>query len=876
MDMKRDWETGFRQWDMHNARARNESLVATGMKRSRKKSTRHSKLVCEQNVGRLRMLTIKEGEKEAIMPVSRDFEIRKLIAACLLTVFVWSQVFGGPALQKAQNSAPPKPAKQTGAAAPGQDPGWPRQIEKNGTTLVYYQPQIDEWKDYKELLCRVAFSLKPKDGKEVLGVASLQAGTMVDSNSHTAYIRDIQVQSVRFPSLDPQTAAQMEQTFREMVPSGGEPISVDRLMADLEQKKTEGKPVAVNTDPPHIFYSTKPAILLVVDGKPVLAPVEKTKLQFVVNTNWNIIFDKSKKTYYLAHQKGWLTAKDLKGPWTPTQELPKDMDKLPADEMWAEVKKLVPAPPPSGAVPQVFFSDKPAELILTQGAPVYAKIPGTRLLYISNTENDVFLDDANKQFYVLLSGRWFSSKSPDGPWTYAGNDLPGDFAKIPPNSKKAEVLASVPGTVQAADAVMLAQIPTTAVINKAEAEKKVKVAYDGDPQFKPIENTSMQYATNTQDKVVKVGDLYYLCYEGVWFMSKNPNGPWKTADSVPKEIYTIPPSSPVYNVTYVTQGNATDDTVESSTAAGYFGMFVIGMTAGLAIGYGTGYYYPPYVYYGGGYPIYRGWPATYGVGAVYSPYRGAYGYGRAAYGPYGAAGSSAWYNPSTGRYGRTTTRQSYYGGGRTASTAYNPWTGGRGASVQGHNPYGQWGRSAAARGDQWVQSGHVSTARGTTAAYRSSEGAGVASTRANGTVARTNNGVYAGNDGNVYRRNSSGNWSQYDNGNWDQVKATDQQKQNAQNARNQAQQNVQSRQQSAQQNLQAREGSQLPQGDRSQAAQNVQNARSSGSSRQVSQDTMNSLNSAAQSRQSGQARTQSFQRSGGGGGRAARGGGRRR
>src|SRR5262249_39006434 len=161
----------------------------------------------------------------------------------------------------------------------------------------------------------------------------------------------------------------------------------------------------------------------------------------------------------------------------------------------------------------------------------------------------------------------------------------------------------------------------------------------------------MQYAVNTPEKVIQVGDSYYLCYQGVWFMSKDPNGPWKVADSVPKEIYSIPPSSPVYNVTYVTQGNSTADTVECSSTGGYMGMFVIGMTAGWAIGYGTGYYYPPY-YYGG---VYYGYPATYGVGAAYSTARGSYGVGRAAYGPYGGVGGSAWYNPNTGRYGRTAT-----------------------------------------------------------------------------------------------------------------------------------------------------------------------------------------------------------------------------
>src|SRR5262249_41638293 len=155
---------------------------------------------------------------------------------------------------------------------------------------------------------------------------------------------------------------------------------------------------------------------------------------------------------------------------------------------------------------------------------------------------------------------------------------------------------SVPGTIEASDAVMLAQIPTTAIVNKAEVEAKVKVSYDGSPQFKPIEHTTMQYASNTQDKVIKVGDLYYLCFQAVWFMSTSPTGPWKVADAVPQEIYTIPSSSPVYNVTYVTQTNATATTVESSSTGGYFGMFVLGMVAGACIAYGTGYYHPPYIY----------------------------------------------------------------------------------------------------------------------------------------------------------------------------------------------------------------------------------------------------------------------------------------
>jgi hypothetical protein len=63
--------------------------------------------------------------------------------------------------------------------APHQDYGWPRQISKNGATLIYYQPQLDGWKDYKQLNARLAFSLTPQGGKNVLGVASVTAATTV-------------------------------------------------------------------------------------------------------------------------------------------------------------------------------------------------------------------------------------------------------------------------------------------------------------------------------------------------------------------------------------------------------------------------------------------------------------------------------------------------------------------------------------------------------------------------------------------------------------------------------------------------------------------------------------------------------------------------
>ena len=97
------------------------------------------------------------------------------------------------------------------------------------------------------------------------------------------------------------------------------------------------------------------------------------------------------------------------------------------------------------------------------------------------------------------------------------------------------MLASVPGTPQAAEAVVLAQIPTTARVNVKQLQAP-EVGYQGAPKFQPISDTSLSYAVNTDKEIIQDGDLYYMCYRGIWFMSQNPNGPWTVTTSVPPDL----------------------------------------------------------------------------------------------------------------------------------------------------------------------------------------------------------------------------------------------------------------------------------------------------------------------------------------------------
>jgi hypothetical protein len=653
-------------------------------------------------------------------------------------------------------------------------PPWPKVLDRNGAHVILYQPQVKSWRGYRSLIADTAISVQQSDAKPVLGVISWHADTITDVNSRIVLIRNIEVISSRFPSLDATQEAAMQQRVHEVYPTMTFTISLDRMIASVEKANAGVQTIIANTQPPPIFVSTSPAILLLVEGKAVLAPVPGTTLQYVVNTNWDLFFDNS--DYFLLDGKTWLKSKDLAGPWVATAKLSADFAKIPIGQNWDTVVKVVPPPPAASVAPKVFYTGKPGELLLFSGAPAYAKIPGTALQYATNSESNVFVHTPDNQVYVLLSGRWFRAASLQGPWSFASNELPADFSHLPKRQSYSVVLASVPGTQEASDAVLLAQVPTTAIVNRAQAEAHVKVAFAGEPQFVPIESTTMFYAVNTPYKIIRVDNLYYLCFQGIWFVGATPNGPWKTADSVPAVIYTIPPSSPVYNVTYVVVSNPTPTTVEMSYSAGYMGMFVMGMAVGTTIVYGTGYYYPPYVYWGP-HPIYYPYPYTYGCAAVYNPYTGVYAVGRSVYGPYGSAGSAAWYNPATGMYGHAYTSQNAYGS-HTYASGYNPWTGTSWATSQGHNQYSSWGSTVVNNGGNWAEAQHYSNANGTTGSFQTSKGsAGAGFSGANGNsgfVAKdaNNNNVYAGADGNVYKKDSNGNWSKWDNGSWTPVDPT--------------------------------------------------------------------------------------------------------
>jgi hypothetical protein len=486
-----------------------------------------------------------------------------------------------------------------------EDAPWPRVRSTNGNTVTFHLPQVERWST-NWFVARAVVEVKPaRAKKELLGVIWFEAQAGVDRSQRLVMLNRLEITKASFPDA-PDNGSNALVIVRELFPTSARTVSLDYLITTLgfEQAAARQESQVLSHTPPDIIWVTNRAVLVLIDGEPALRPIPDAALERVINTPALLVREPAGGRFYLAGENQWFAADSLPGPWSLAQVPP------------APVAALLPAPtnpPPARAgepAPRIIVSTRPAELLMTDGLPDFRPVPGTALQYAANTDNQLFFHTTSREAYLLLSGRWFKAASLSGPWAYiAPGDLPDDFARIPLTSPQAVVLASVPDTPQAELALVANSVPTTATISRQNTT--LQLAYDGEPQFKPIAGTGLSYAINTLLPVIRTGESYYALDKGVWFVAASAAGPWQVATEVPEEIYTIPPDSPVYYATFVRVYDADTNSVDVGYTPGYTGAYEDNGT----MVYGTGYPYEGW--YGG---VYYGWGWTWGYGYLYSPW----------------------------------------------------------------------------------------------------------------------------------------------------------------------------------------------------------------------------------------------------------------
>jgi len=604
---------------------------------------------------------------------------------------------------------------------------WPREIAQGKYTITLYQPQLETLVE-NNLEGRMALSIKDDKAAMTFGALWFKVRLATDLETRIAVLEKMEIPAIKFPDL--QDSTNIEKLKKVIIDNLEEvqlQVSLDQIIASVDSVAMDHI-VAEKLDnsPPVIYFRTESTVLVSIDGEPKIKEIEKTKLSEVVNTPFFIV--KKKGTYYLQGGTNWYKSDSLQSnEWESTTFIPSDIRKYAKKKM----DEVDTSPSKDEDIPKIIVSIVPAELVITDDEPAYQPITGTSLLFITNTESDVIMDINSQKHYLLLNGRWYSSKSlQDGDWSFIEPEtLPKEFVDIPEDMTIASVRVSVPGTPEAQAALYENYLPQTAVVDRKTAT--VEVTFDGEPQFEAIEGTNISYALNSPQTVLKVNADYYVVDNGIWFISTAAKGPYIVSDTRPEEVDNIPSTSPVNNVKYVYIYDSTPEVVYVGYTPGYYGSYIYG---GVVV-YGTGYYYYPWygAYY---YPR----PVTYGFGVHYNPYTG-WGFS--------VGMSVGWMTVSVHR--------SYWG----AAGYHHGYR--HGYHNGYHNGYRRGYAAGYARGNNNgsnnIYKNRANGVRNTGGVNRS-QVQNRPSTRA--ATGKANN-LYADKNGNISQRDKNGNWSQKSN-----------------------------------------------------------------------------------------------------------------
>ncbi len=536
---------------------------------------------------------------------------------------------------------------------------WPALLQSGDMRAAIYPPQLLRWQN-NVLTQQVAVALELPDRETpVYGVAEIETAMRVDEGRREASSTRLQRMVAWFPA-DRTLESTFEAAFRRDLVDLVGTVTLDWLddAHDIMLAKNAGASARPSNTPPAIVVATEPSLLVPVDGRPAWRAVPGTDLERAVNCPMTLVRTRSQRLY-LRFLDGYLESSSLAGPWRIAAKAPQGMALAEKDAAEngedgifspsaAEGRESGEGKAPDGPLsikdlrgktPRVHVADGPTELVLIEGAPRYEAVPGTDLSFVSNTTANLFLRKADNMHYVLLSGRWFRSSSLQGPWSHVpASELPAEFAAIPDASPKENVKASVPGTVQSAEARVFNAVPQLATVPRATSYTP---RVDGEPRMRPVAGTNLLYAANAADPMILVpGDSWYAAHGGIWFTAAKSAGPWRVATRVAPALYGIPMSSPLHSVTYLRIYAVSDSSVLLGYTPGYSGV----VRDGDSLVYGTGYAYTPWVG-----ARWHPSPYSYGLGASpgWTPWDGWYfgfgsGYGWSGQ-RWGYAGPWGWW-----------------------------------------------------------------------------------------------------------------------------------------------------------------------------------------------------------------------------------------
>jgi hypothetical protein len=193
--------------------------------------------------------------------------------------------------------------------------------------------------------------------------------------------------------------------------------------------------------------------------------------------------------------------------------------------------------------PRIIVSDTPAILIPISGQPVIREVPDSRFERVINTRALIMRTRMDNTWYLHVYDGWMSASAIMGPWSLA-TDTPFRIDEVADKLAKHGEADLLDGADASPKPSLANGVPTIYV---SEITSEL-IVFKGQPNFQPVTNTELLWATNTTADVFidTSNNLYYALISGRWFSSRDlNNGPWHyvASNSLPSDFKRIPVNS---------------------------------------------------------------------------------------------------------------------------------------------------------------------------------------------------------------------------------------------------------------------------------------------------------------------------------------------
>ena len=150
-----------------------------------------------------------------------------------------------------------------------------------------------------------AVSLRNKAGdKPALGTIKLEADTKVAVADRLVSFQKMKISEANFQTLPKEQVREIVEAIDKAIPDDERVIALDRVLANVDKSKIVPKNVeGIKADPPTIFFSKTPAVIVNLDGEPIWSPIKGNDLKYAVNTNWDLFENTPTNTLLPSEQR---------------------------------------------------------------------------------------------------------------------------------------------------------------------------------------------------------------------------------------------------------------------------------------------------------------------------------------------------------------------------------------------------------------------------------------------------------------------------------------------------------------------------------------------------------------------------------------------